>query len=96
VALAARAHDVPFYVAAPASTFDLAVPDGGGIPIEERDADEVLAPRGQRWTPEGARAWNPAFDVTPAELIAALITDAGLLRPPYAESIAAAFGGPAG
>ncbi len=93
VALAARAHGVPFYVAAPVSTFDLSLASGEEIPIEQRDPGEVLAPRGQRWAPEGAAAWNPAFDVTPHELIAALITDAGLLKPPYTESIAAAFGG---
>jgi methylthioribose-1-phosphate isomerase len=93
LALAARAHGVPFYVAAPGSTFDLSLPDGSGIPIEERDPDEVLAPGGRRWTPSGVAAWNPAFDVTPAGLIAGLITDAGLLRPPYPASVAAAFGG---
>jgi methylthioribose-1-phosphate isomerase len=92
VALAADRHDVPFYVAAPVSTFDLSIPNGQGIPIEEREAHEVLAPRGQQWGPEGADVWNPAFDVTPHELIAALITDAGLLKPPYTESIRAAFG----
>ncbi len=92
VALAARAHDVPFYVAAPVSTFDLAIPTGEGIPIEEREAHEVLAPRGQQWAPADVNAWNPAFDVTPNEFIAALITDAGLLEAPYTESIAAAFG----
>jgi methylthioribose-1-phosphate isomerase len=92
VALAARAHGIPFYVAAPVSTFDLSLASGEEIPIEQRDPGEVLAPRGQQWAPAGAAAWNPAFDVTPNELIAALITDAGLLRPPYAESIRAAFG----
>jgi len=100
VALAAREHGVPFYVAAPVSTFDLTIPSGEGIPIEEREADEVLGAAGWAPTPPplpegeqpGVKAWNPAFDVTPNELIAALITDAGLLRPPYTESIAAAFG----
>jgi methylthioribose-1-phosphate isomerase len=92
VAIAAKQHNIPFYVAAPASTFDLSMPDGSGIPIEERDPAEVLAPRGQQWAPPEAAAWNPAFDVTPHEFIAALITDAGLLRAPYTESISAAFG----
>ncbi len=92
VALAARAHSIPFYVAAPASTFDLSIPNGEGIPIEERDPGEVLAPRGRQWAPAGVDAWNPAFDVTPNEFIAALITDAGLLKAPYTESISAAFG----
>jgi methylthioribose-1-phosphate isomerase len=93
VALAARAHGVPFYVAAPGSTFDLALPDGGRIPIEERAAEEVLAVSGWARAEAPPCAWNPAFDVTPAELIAGLITDRGLLRPPYRESIARAFGG---
>jgi methylthioribose-1-phosphate isomerase len=92
LALAARAHGVPFYVAAPVSTFDLSLSRGREIPIEERGGDEVLAFREQQWAPAGAAAWNPAFDVTPGELIAGLITDAGLLEPPFAASIAAAFG----
>jgi len=92
VALAAREHGIPFYVAAPVSTFDLSIPTGEGIPIEEREVGEVLAPRGQQWAPADVAAWNPAFDVTPGELIAALITDAGVLEPPYTESIAEAFG----
>lgn len=75
LALAARAHAVPFYVAAPRSTFDARTPDGPAIPIEERRADEL---RGQ--VPDRAEVWNPAFDVTPAELIAGYLTDAGLLR----------------
>lgn len=81
LALAARAHGVPFYVCAPTSTVDLACPDGGAIPIEQRSADEVLAPRGQRWAPEGVGAWNPAFDVTPAALITAIITERGVHQP---------------
>ncbi|MHC4913895.1 MAG: S-methyl-5-thioribose-1-phosphate isomerase [Planctomycetota bacterium] len=92
VALAARAHGIPFHVAAPVSTFDLSLASGEEIPIEQRDPAEVLAPRGGQWAPADADAWNPAFDVTPNELIAALITDAGLLKPPYTESIRAAFG----
>ena len=91
LALAARHHRIPFYIAAPHSTFDLAIPDGAHIPIEEREHHEVLAPRGQQWAPPGVPAWNPAFDVTDHELIEALITDAGLLKPPYTESIATAF-----
>ena len=76
--LAAR-HEVPFYVAAPLSTIDPATPDGAGIPIEERDPGEVA---------EGSDAFNPAFDVTPAGLVAAIFTEAGVLEPPYEESIA--------
>ena len=78
--LAAR-HGVPFYVAAPVSTIDPATPDGDAIPIEERDPSEVLS---------GGDAFNPAFDVTPAELVTAIVTEAGVLEPPYAESIARA------
>ena len=78
--LAAR-HGVPFYVAAPVSTIDPATPDGAAIPIEERDPGEVVA---------GGDAFNPAFDVTPAELVTAIVTEAGVLKPPYAESIAEA------
>lgn len=83
VALLARAHGIPMYVAAPSSTFDTAIADGGGIPIEERDPEEVAAPFGRRVAPEGVEVYNPAFDVTPAELIAGFVTEAGILRPPY-------------
>ena len=83
LALAARAHDVPFYVLAPSSTIDAATPDGAAIPIEERDADEVRAPMGRAATPPGVAVWNPAFDVTPAALITAIVTDRGVVRPPY-------------
>jgi methylthioribose-1-phosphate isomerase len=81
LALAARAHGVPFYVLAPTSTIDPATPDGAGIPIEERAAEEVTGWRGMRTAPPGVRAWNPAFDVTPADLIAAIVTDRGVLAP---------------
>ena len=82
VALAARAHGVPFYVAAPRSTFDFATENGAAIPIEERKEDEVRRPGGPAavpTVPEAAQVWNPAFDVTPAALISGYITDAGLL-----------------
>ncbi len=96
VAVLARHHGVPFYVAAPVSTFDLACGDGAGIAIEERAPREVLAAGG--WPEPGGcpEVWNPAFDVTPAEFIAALITDRGALRPPFGPAIAAAFGGGGG
>jgi methylthioribose-1-phosphate isomerase len=81
LALAARAHGVPFYVAAPSSTVDLATPDGARIPIEERNAEEVTTWRGTRTAPEGIGVWNPAFDVTPAELVTAIITDRGIFPP---------------
>jgi methylthioribose-1-phosphate isomerase len=95
LAVLAREHGVPFYVAAPVSTIDLATPDGSHIPIEERDAREVTHFRTQRLTPEGAAVRNPAFDVTPHTLIAAIITERGLLRPPYSESLRLAVAGEA-
>jgi methylthioribose-1-phosphate isomerase len=80
VALAARAHGVPFYVAAPSSTFDFATANGAAIPIEERRAEEVRSVRGNPVAAAGAAVWNPAFDVTPAELVTGYITDQGLLE----------------
>jgi methylthioribose-1-phosphate isomerase len=87
VAVLARQHDIPFYVAAPVSTLDLTLASGEEIPIEERDAREVTHVRDQRLAPEGVAVHNPAFDVTPHELIAAIITDKGVARPPYTESL---------
>jgi methylthioribose-1-phosphate isomerase len=81
LALAARAHRVPFYVAAPTSTVDPATPDGAAIPIEERAAAEVAGWRGHPAAPPEAGVWNPAFDVTPAELVTAIITDRGVFAP---------------
>ncbi|GMU36333.1 MAG: S-methyl-5-thioribose-1-phosphate isomerase [Phycisphaerae bacterium] len=81
LACLARDHGVPFYVAAPHSTFDLSLADGGGIPIEERSADEVRGFGGQQTVPEGVSCLNPAFDVTPAGLIRGLVTDRGLIEP---------------
>jgi len=92
VAVLAARHGVPFYVAAPLSTIDRDTASGSEIPIEERDAEEVVHAFGRRVAPADTEALNLAFDVTPAELVAALITDVGVLRPPYRESIAAAFG----
>jgi methylthioribose-1-phosphate isomerase len=80
LALAARAHGVPFYVAAPRSTFDFACAAGADIPIEERRPEELRCLAGQPTAPEGAAIWNPAFDVTPSHLVTAYVTDAGLLR----------------
>ena len=91
LAVLAHRHRIPFYVVAPTSTIDPELESGKGIPIEERGEDEVLAPYGMRFAPEGTRAHNPAFDVTPAELISAIVTERGALRPPYHESIAAAL-----
>jgi methylthioribose-1-phosphate isomerase len=87
VAVLASEHDVPFYVAAPVSTIDLSTPDGSGIPIEERDAKEVTHMGGTRLVPEGAKVWNPAFDVTPARFVAGIITEHGICRPPFTESL---------
>lgn len=89
VALAARAHEIPFYVAAPSSTFDLNLPDGKHIPIELRDPKEITHGFGLATAPEGIEVYNPAFDVTPAELITAIITERGLIRPVSTESIRA-------
>jgi methylthioribose-1-phosphate isomerase len=81
LALAARAAGVPFYVAAPSSTIDPATPTGAAIPIEERAAGEVSGWRGHQAAPDGVAVWNPAFDVTPAELVTAIITDRGVVAP---------------
>ncbi|MFM1871254.1 MAG: Methylthioribose-phosphate isomerase [Planctomycetota bacterium] len=89
VALACAAHGVPFYVAAPASTFDPAIDDGAAIPIEERDAKEVTDWADGRLCAAGVGARNPAFDVTPAALVRGFVTDHGLLRPPFGPAIKA-------
>lgn len=89
VACLAAAHGVPFYVAAPWSTVDLACPDGDAIPIEERSAREVLCFAGSPVAPEGVKAQNPAFDVTPARLIRAIFTERGEVSPPSASTLAA-------
>ncbi len=92
VALLARAHGVPFYVAAPSSTFDLSLADGSGIPIEERDPLEITEGFGRRTAPEGVAVYNPAFDVTPAELITGIITERGVVQPVDAETVRALLG----
>ena len=83
LALAAQAHRVPFYVVAPASTVDLAAAGGVAIPVEQRDAGEVLGFGYARVAPEGCEALNPAFDVTPARYITAIITECGVIEPPF-------------
>ncbi len=88
LAVLAQRHGVPFYVAAPSSTFDAATPDGSRITIEQRDPAEVARCGGVAVTPEGVAVFNPAFDVTPAALITAFITEQGVLRPPYGRSLA--------
>jgi methylthioribose-1-phosphate isomerase len=89
VAVLAKEHGIPFYVAAPVSTIDLACPDGDAIPIESRDASEVTELFGTRVAPAGVGVMNPAFDVTPARLVAAIVTERGIVRAPYEASLAA-------
>ncbi len=91
VAVLANAHGVPFYVAAPLSTIDRECATGAGIPIEERSAQEVTEISGTRVAPEGIQVRHPAFDVTPARLITAIITEEGVLRAPYGEAIRNVF-----
>jgi methylthioribose-1-phosphate isomerase len=89
VAVLAKENGIPFYVAAPTSTIDLACPTGSRIPIEDRDPSEVTSLFGTRIAPEGVTVLNPAFDVTPALYVAAIVTERGVVRPPYEESLAA-------
>ena len=93
VAVLAREHGIPFYVAAPISTIDLQTPDGSRIPIEERPDREVTHVGAARLTPPGARVRNPAFDVTPARFVTAIITERGIARPPYDTALAALVAG---
>jgi methylthioribose-1-phosphate isomerase len=92
VALLAAAHDIPFYVAAPSSTFDLSIADGDQIPIEQRDPREVTHGFGRQTAPDGIEVYNPAFDVTPARLIHAIICERGVIQPVTAERILAMLG----
>jgi methylthioribose-1-phosphate isomerase len=87
VAILAKEHGIPFYVAAPISTVDLATPDGSKIPIEQRNAKEITHIGGRQMTPNGVGVENPAFDVTPAKYVAAIITERGIARAPYEESL---------
>ena len=89
VAILAKEHGIPFYVAAPFSTVDLDTPDGSGIPIEQRSAREVTHMAGKQIAPDGVGVENPAFDVTPHQYVTAIITERGVVRPPYAESLRA-------
>jgi methylthioribose-1-phosphate isomerase len=90
LAVLAREHGVPFAVVAPTTTLDMATDSGEGIPIEERGDDEVTEPRGVRIAPAGVEVWNPAFDMTPSRLIDAIVTEQGVHRAPYVESLAEA------
>jgi methylthioribose-1-phosphate isomerase len=87
VAVLAKEHGIPFYVAAPFSTVDLETPDGSGIPIEQRDSKEVTHIAGKQMVPTGVEVENPAFDVTPAKFVTAIVTEKGIARAPYAESL---------
>jgi methylthioribose-1-phosphate isomerase len=96
VAVLAREHSIPFYVAAPVSTIDISTPDGARIPIEERDQREVSHFGSSRVTPEGARIRNVAFDITPHRYITGIITERGICHPPYAQSLRLAVAGGTG
>ena len=87
VAVLAKEHGIPFYVAAPFSTIDLNTPDGSKIPIEQRSSKEVTHIAGKQMTPDGVQIENPAFDVTPHKYVTAIITERGVLRAPYSESL---------
>ena len=89
LAVLARENGIPFYVAAPVSTFDLATPSGAGIPIEERAAEEITHHAGRRVAAEGVAVRNPAFDITPHRYVTAIVCEKGVARPPYTESLAA-------
>jgi methylthioribose-1-phosphate isomerase len=93
LAVLARHHGVPFYVAAPSSSFDLALPSGQAIPIEQRDPQEVRAPQGVMFAPPEVPVWNPAFDVTPAELITAIICEKGVIQPVCRENVLSSLRG---
>jgi methylthioribose-1-phosphate isomerase len=96
IAVLAKEHAIPFYVAAPLSTIDLNTPDGSKIPIEERNEKEVTHMGSARLTPEGAHVRNPAFDVTPHRFVTAIITERGIARPPFTESLRALGQSPVG
>ena len=87
LAILAREHEIPFYVAAPLSTFDLTIKTGEEIPIEERDPSEVTTLGGRSTAPEGVAVRNPAFDVTPHRYISAIVTEDGIIRPPFEETL---------
>jgi methylthioribose-1-phosphate isomerase len=96
VAVLASAHDIPFYVAAPSTTFDLSIASGEQIPIEERSREEITHGFGRQTAPDGINVYNPAFDVTPARLIRAIITERGIIEPVSRETIAQIIGSAAG
>jgi methylthioribose-1-phosphate isomerase len=89
VAVLAKHHGIPFYVAAPRSTFDLSIVSGDSIPIEQRKPDEIINGFGKQTAPSGINVYNPAFDVTPAELITAIVTERGIISPVCEEHVRA-------
>lgn len=93
LAVLAKAHEIPFYIAAPVSTFDLSLPSGEGIPIELRSAEEITHGFGRQTAPDGVHVYNPAFDVTPAKLITGIITERGVIQPVTPEQVARVVGG---
>jgi methylthioribose-1-phosphate isomerase len=92
LAILARHHGIPFYIAAPYSTFDLDAPNGAGIPIEQRGGDEIVQGFGRRTAPQGVKTYSPAFDVTPGDLVTAIITDKGIIHPVDEERISKGLG----
>ena len=93
VAVLAQQHGVPFYVAAPTSTLDMSLATGDEIPIEERGAEEITEGFGKRTAPEGVKVYSPAFDVTPADLITAIVTEKGVVLPPFRVNFRAIIAG---
>lgn len=92
VAVLAKHHGIPFYTVLPSSTIDLSIEDGSGIPVEERAPEEVRSMYGVRTAPDSVGVWNPAFDVTPHELLTGIITEKGVVYPPFRENLAKLFG----
>jgi methylthioribose-1-phosphate isomerase len=92
LAVLARHHGIPFYIVAPRSSFDLAIKTGKQIPIEERKSEEVTHYAGVATAPKSVKVYNPAFDVTPAELITGIVTEYGIIRPPYLKNIRSRLG----
>ena len=92
MAVLAKHHGIPFYAVLPSSTIDLSLADGSGIPVEERAAGEVRSLYGVQTAPEKVEVWNPAFDVTPHELLTGIITEKGVIYPPFQENLARLFG----
>ena len=92
IAVLARHHGIPFYIAAPSSTFDLSIDSGDEIPIEERNPIEITHGFGQQTAPDGVEVYNPAFDVTPSEYIEAIITERGIIRPVNQQNIKTTLG----